>query len=129
MKLKHIISITALFFITGNMDAQQPAFLDMAVNQPDNAALKFRVQIVNPEQQKVTLSVNGKNEGPLAVRTFSDNNFFIVFDLSTLEDGEYVIEAKTGKQRLQKNIVIRTFSRVERVASVNTEKRLRPLAF
>ena len=129
MKLKNILTMTALIFIAGNITAQQPALLDMAINQPDNAVLKFSVRVANPEQQKVTLSVAGKNEGAMAIRTFSADNFSIVFDLSGLEDGEYCIEARAGKQRLQKNIVIETFSRIERVASVNTERRLKPLAF
>lgn len=129
MKLKQILTMTTLFFIAFNLSAQEPAKLDMAVHQQNNAALKFSVHISNPEQEKVTLSVTGKNEGPMVVRTFSGNNFSIVFDLSSLEDGEYVIEAKTGKQKLQKNIAIETFSRIERVASVNTKARQVPLAF
>lgn len=129
MKLKRLFSLAAVFFIAGNIVAQQPAHLDMMVEQPDKTSLKFAVHVTNPEQQKVTLSVTNKAEGAMAIRTFSAGNFLIVFDLNGLEDGEYTIEAKAGKRRLQKNISIETFSRVERVASVNTSKKARQLAF
>lgn len=129
MKLRQILTMATIIFMAGNIAAQQSSQLSMSVRQSDNAVLKFAVHISNPEQEKVTLSVNGKNEGPMAIRTFSGYNFAIVFDLSTLEDGEYVIEAKSGKRKLQKNIVIETFSRVERVASVNSSKRAGYLAF
>jgi hypothetical protein len=129
MKIKSMFFTAVICLIAASLNAQQTGQLKLAVEQPDNAVLKFKVHVANPENQKVALYVTEKNEGPLAVQSFTTNNFSVVFDLSSLQDGEYTIEARAGKEKLERKIVISTFSRVERIASVNNEKRSKILAF
>jgi hypothetical protein len=129
MKMKNLILSTIIFLTATSLNAQSKNELKLAVAQPDSAVLKFKVQVANPGNQKVALYVTEKNEGPLAVQSFTSSDFAVVFDLSKLQDGEYAIEARAGKERLERKIVIETFSRVERVASVNKEKRSKLLAF
>ena len=129
MKMRNFILSAIVFLTATNLNAQKADQLKMAVDQTDSAVLKFTVHVANPGNQKVSLYVTEKNEGPLAVQSFTTSDFSVVFDLSNLQDGEYTIEARAGKERLERKIVIETFSRVERIASVNTEKRSKLLAF
>ncbi|MDR3714976.1 MAG: hypothetical protein P4L51_19355 [Puia sp.] len=98
--------------------------VQVTISQSDSADLKFRIHILNPEEQKVTIYIRSKALGTIFVRTLSDSEFFNheyanLFNLNELEDGQYSIEVVSAGESVRKDIRINTITKVDRKASIN----------
>ena len=112
-------------------NAENPVFarlhsdpVQVSISQSDSSDLKFRVYIINPEEQKVTIYIRSKALGTLFTKTltegeFSNHEYANLYNMNELEDGQYSIEVVAGKDSIRKEIVINTTTRIDRKASIN----------
>lgn len=77
------------------------------VTDEDSASLKFKVWFANPQEEKVVVSIRSEN-GFIFSKVFKDNWYAQVYDLNALEDGSYILEIASRKQRFEKRIFIST---------------------
>lgn len=98
--------------------------VQVTISQSDSSDLKFRVYILNPEEQKVTIYIRSKTLGTLFAKTlavgeFSNHEYANLYNMNELEDGQYSIEVVAGKDLIHKDILINTTTRIDRKASIN----------
>jgi hypothetical protein len=98
--------------------------VQVTISQSDSADLRFRVYILNPEEQKITIYIKSKAFGTLLAKTltnseFSNHEYVNLYNLTELEDGQYSIEVIAGRESIRKDILINTTTRVDRRASMN----------
>ena len=73
----------------------------------DSVQNKFRLWISNSAEKKFTITVSGAS-GYLWSSHFKDAYFNQVFDLSSLDDGEYLIKVNCDKDNFEKRIFLST---------------------
>ena len=83
----------------------------------DSAENKFRLWVTNSEERRFTVTIEG-SMGFLWNRDFKDAFFDQVFDLSTSDDGNYIIKVSSEKERFEKKIVLSTNSYTRRELSI-----------
>lgn len=90
------------------------------VQLEDAEDLRFLVQIDNPIGEKLVLCVKDANNNTLHREVLDTNSpkFVARFNMDKLDDGEYFFEIRSGKNKIEKSIDIRTQTLVNRVASV-----------
>lgn len=84
----------------------------------DSAAMKFKVQIANPEEARVVISIKSENGGYYFSKRLSDAWYAQTYDFSNVEDGLYTIEIEKGKNTFRKSILITTKSYSVRTSNV-----------
>ncbi|HLZ86918.1 MAG TPA: hypothetical protein VKQ52_06760, partial [Puia sp.] len=100
------------------LDSILAARLQVSIKQTDAGEMKFRVTILNPTEHTVSIAIRRGNDlifEDLTGKTTYDN----VFNLSDLEDGNYVILISSGKEKISRNIRIQTETKVDRQLTVN----------
>jgi hypothetical protein len=109
---------------TGNYDAKEKINVNLkiapsvkgfraGISLMDSVQNKFRLWVSNSEERKFSVSVSGSS-GNLWTNYFKDVYFNQVFDLSSLDDGEYFIRINCGNESFEKRIVLSTNSYVKR---------------
>jgi hypothetical protein len=98
--------------------------VQVTISQSDSADLKFRVRILNPEEQKVTIYIRSNTLGTIFIKTLMDSEFenheyVNLYNMNELEDGQYSIEVVAGRESIRKDILINTTTQVNRKASIN----------
>jgi hypothetical protein len=91
--------------------------LQVAIQQTDASEMRFRVTIQNPTPHAVTISIRRGNDllfEDLTGKPVYDN----VFNLSGLDDGNYMILVTSGREKVVRNIHISTETRVDRRLTV-----------
>ncbi len=101
-----------------------PNPVQVTISQSDSADLKFRIHILNPEEQKVTIYIRSKSLGTIFIKTLTDSEFANheyanLYNLNELEDGQYSIEVVAGGESIHKDILINTITKIDRRASIN----------
>lgn len=79
---------------------------------------KFRVYILNPEKEKVTIRVYNGTIVDFFVTT-EDSVYDRFLNLEQLEDGIYVIDVLAGEEKVEKSVMIGTIPRGHRWATIN----------
>jgi hypothetical protein len=92
----------------------------MHIQQDADAALRFLVFIDNPAMDKLTLYIKDGNNNTLHKEDLrvTSPRFAARYNLENLEDGAYTFEVRNGKNKLEKEVDIRTQLKVNRVVSV-----------
>jgi len=96
----------------------ESAHLQLSVVQVDKAGLKFRVTVLNPAGRNMSINIL-RNDDVLFSDNASGDQYFNLFNLDQLEDGEYKVVVFNGKERIVKNIRLQTATTVDRQISIN----------
>ena len=88
----------------------QPTDLGISITQPDAAKLKFMVIVGNPGRKKVELRVTNSNYGTIDRMVFHKTQYGMVCNLTDAPDGIYMIEVRSGKEKIKRPIAINTVS-------------------
>ena len=96
----------------------ESAHLQVSIVQQDKASLKFRVTVLNPPGRSMSISIL-RNDDVLFSDNASGDQYFNLFNLDELEDGEYKVVVFNGKERVVKNFRLQTATTVDRQMSVN----------
>jgi hypothetical protein len=96
----------------------ESAHLQLSIVQQDKAGLKFRVTVLNPVGRNMSISIL-RNDDVLFSDNASGDQYFNLFNLDQLEDGEYKVVVFNGKERIVKNIRLQTATTVDRQISIN----------
>jgi hypothetical protein len=98
--------------------------VQVTISQSDSSDLKFRIHILNPEEQKVTIYIRSRTLGTIFIKTLMDSEFANheyanLYNMNELEDGLYSIEVVAGRESIRKDILINTTTKIDRRASIN----------
>jgi len=96
----------------------ESAHLQLSIVQVDKAGLKFRVSVLNPVGRNMSINIF-RNDDVLFSDNASGDQYFNLFNLDQLEDGEYKVVVFNGKERVVKNIRLQTATKVDRQISIN----------
>jgi hypothetical protein len=96
----------------------ESAHLQLSVVQQEKAGLKFRVTVLNPAGRNMSINIL-RNDDVLFSDNASGDQYFNLFNLDQLEDGEYKVVVFNGKERVVKNIRLQTATTVDRQISIN----------
>lgn len=92
--------------------------LQVSLRQPDKATLKFQISVLNPTGRAMNISIQ-RNDDVLFAENFSGDQYFNLFNMSELEDGDYKFVVFNGKDRIVKTIHLQTATTVDRQISIN----------
>ena len=92
--------------------------LHLQVNLQKMTNEKFRLSAFNPASRFMVITIQ-KGDDVFYIQNVRKDLFDYVFDLSSLEDGNYQLMIYNGKEKISKNILIQTATRVDREMSVN----------
>lgn len=79
----------------------------------DSAENKFRLWVCNSEEKKCMISISSST-GYVWTDNFKDAYYNQVFNLASLDDGEYTVRVACGKDLFERRITISTGSYVRR---------------
>ncbi|GGB03052.1 hypothetical protein [Puia dinghuensis] len=94
------------------------AHLQVSIRQMDSSSMRFRITIQNPNQHAVSISIHHGND-ILFEDIAGKAPYDYVYNLSDLEDGDYLIVVSSGKEKISRNIRIQTDTRVDRLITVD----------
>ena len=100
------------------LDSILASHLQVSIQQPDAGIMKFRVTVLNPTDRSLTVTIRHGNDllfEDLVGKTSYDN----VFNMTDLEDGDYVILISSGKEKISRNIRIQTETKIDRQLTVD----------
>jgi len=97
------------------LDSLETPHLQVEVAQPDKSNMKFRIDVYNPNSRRSVLTIRKKGE-VILYEHISVEKYASLYDLTQLEDGDYQVEVKGGKEKVCTNISIRTETQVNRKA-------------
>lgn len=80
--------------------------------------MKFRLTALNPASKYMIITIQ-KGDDVLFNESVRQDMYDYVFDLSSLDDGNYRLMVSNGKEKISKNIQIETATHVDRELSVN----------
>lgn len=111
------MAILPLFFTLTLTAAPTPNPLQVTITQTNAGEMRFRVTVVNPSDRALSISIlHGRDVlfEDLTARPTYDN----VFNLSDLEDGDYVVLISSGKEKITRTIHIQTETKIDRQVTV-----------
>jgi len=100
------------------LDSTDAMHLQVSLHKMDSDNMKFRLTALNPASKYMIITIQ-KGDDVLFNQSVRQDLFDYVFDLSSLDDGEYRLMVSNGKERISKNIQIETATHVDREISVN----------
>jgi len=115
---KHVfagMAILPLFFALTLTAAPNP--LQVTIRQTNAGEMRFRISVVNPSDRALSISIlHGRDVlfEDLTARPTYDN----VFNLSDLEDGDYIVLISSGKEKITRTIHIQTQTKIDRLLTV-----------
>ncbi|NSL89530.1 hypothetical protein [Chitinophaga solisilvae] len=92
----------------------------ISIAQLDKDSLHFQLSVENPDNEKLTLYIKDSFNNTLHREVLPATvKFEARYNLQSLEDGEYIFEVRSGKNKLgEKAIGIKTQTQVNRMVSV-----------
>src|SRR6266498_2626247 len=87
----------------------------VVIAQPDANDLIFRVSLSNPNSKKIAINVLQNKDVINNLTTSKD--FACYYNMNKLDDGDYSIVISDGREKVTKNISIKTLVNVNRVIS------------
>jgi hypothetical protein len=100
------------------LDSLTIQHLEVNISQPEKDNMKFRIAVSNPVSRYITITIKRQGEIYFS-EMIATTNYENIYDLNQLEDGNYEVQITGGKERVLKNISIRTSTQVNRQALVN----------
>ena len=116
---KHVfagMAILPLFFALTLTAAPNP--LQVTIKQTNAGEMRFRITVVNPSDRPLSISIQHGHDvlfEDLTARPTYEN----VFNLSDLEDGDYVVLISSGKEKITRTIHIQTETKIDRQLTVD----------
>jgi hypothetical protein len=110
------MAILPLFFALTLTAAPNP--LQVTIKQTNAGEMRFRITVVNPTDRPLAISIQHGHDvlfEDLTVRPTYEN----VFNLSDLEDGDYVVLISSGKEKITRTIHIQTETKIDRQLTVD----------
>lgn len=92
--------------------------LQVNIRQQDKDNMKFHIAISNPVARFATITIQ-RQDDTIFTETVSKELYENIYDLTQLEDGHYLIIVTSGKERICRNINIRTETHIDRSAQMN----------
>ena len=92
--------------------------LEVTIHQADKNLMKFRLAVFNPASHPVSITIR-KGDDIYFTELIREDLYDYTFDLSSLEDGDYQILINNGKERVSRDIFIRTDTHVDRQLTLN----------
>jgi hypothetical protein len=90
--------------------------LAVAIFQMENS-LKFKVVLENYTGKRVYVNITDKNNKVMHLEKVMATKYIRKFDMSSLEDGKYIIEVRGAGQRYTKEVLLQT--KVARLATTH----------
>jgi hypothetical protein len=109
------MAILPLFFALTLTAAPNP--LQVTITQTSAGEMRFRITVVNPGDRAISVSIHHGHDllfEDLTARPTYDN----IFNLSDLEDGDYVVLISSGKEKITRTIHIHTETKIDRQLTV-----------
>lgn len=100
------------------LDSAEVLHLQVSLKKMDSENMKFRLSAFNPASKFMIITIT-KGDDVFFTQNVRQDMYDYVFDLSSLEDGNYQLVVSNGKERISKSIQIQTATRVDREMSVN----------
>lgn len=100
------------------LDSTDVLHLQVSLHKMDSENLKFRLTALNPASKYMIITIE-KGDEVLFNQSVHQDMFDYVFDLSSLDDGNYRLVVSNGKEKISKNIQIETATHVDREISVD----------
>jgi hypothetical protein len=91
--------------------------LQVSLRPVDNENMKFRLSALNPSSRYMLITIQ-KGDDVFFNESVRKDMYDYVFDLSSLEDGNYQLMVSNGKEKISKNILIQTATHVNRELTV-----------
>ncbi|HTI08509.1 MAG TPA: hypothetical protein VL832_08120 [Puia sp.] len=104
--------------VNGMLDSMAAPHLQVHISQPDKNNMKFRIVISNPVSRYITITIKKQNDIYFS-EMIATADYENIYDLNQLEDGNYQVQITGGKEKVLKNISIRTQTQVNRQALVD----------
>ena len=92
--------------------------LQVSLHIVDNENMKFRLSALNPSSKFMIITIQ-KGDDVFYNQNVRQDLYDNVFDLSSLEDGNYQLMVSNGKEKISKNILIQTATHVDRELTVH----------
>ena len=99
-------------------DSIETPHLQVSLLKVENENMKFRLAASNPASRFMIITIQ-KGDDVFFSQNVRQDKYDYVFDLSSLEDGNYELTITNGKERISKNILIQTATHVNRELSVD----------
>src|SRR5579872_6452690 len=99
------------------LDSLQSTHLQVAIRQASAGEMRFRISVLNPTDRPMSISLHHGHDllfEDSSLKPTYDN----VFNLTDLEDGDYVILISNGKEKITRNIRIQTETKIDRQLTV-----------
>ena len=100
------------------LDSVETSHLQVSLRKVENENMKFRLAAFNPASRFMIITIM-KGDDVFYTQNVRQDRYEYIFDLSSLEDGNYQLIVSTGKEKISKDILIQTATHVDRVLSVN----------
>ena len=100
------------------LDSTDVLHLQVSLRKMDSANMKFRLSAFNPASRFMTITIK-KGDDIYFQTNIHQDVYDYVFDLSSLEDGNYQLIVNNGKEKFSKDIDIQTATHVDRELSVH----------
>jgi len=116
---KHLfagMAILPLFFALTLTAAPTP--LQVTIKQTNAGEMRFRITVVNANDHTLSISIHHGHDllfEDLTAKPTYEN----VFNLSDLEDGDYIVTISSGKEKITRTLHIQTETKVDRQLTVD----------
>jgi hypothetical protein len=100
------------------LDSTDALHLQVSLRKVENESMKFRLLALNPATKVMVITIQ-RGDDVLFNQSVRQDQYDYVFDLSSLDDGNYKVEVANGKERISKTIQIQTATHVDRELSVD----------
>ena len=138
----HLLLVTVLLFVFATLSnlsfAQQLSVgttikaeqVSVEISQPDNNYLKFKLTVLNPLIENLTINLIDKQSGVLSTKSFNSSNYQLIYDMREVPDGVYSFEITGSGEKIVRELTINTIIKESREVSINNKKKLnRKLGF
>lgn len=78
------------------------------VLETDSSSFRFKVWVANPKEAKININIRTENGDNIFSKRLSDAWYSQIYDLSSLDDGTYIIEIADNKTRFRRKVMIAT---------------------
>jgi hypothetical protein len=92
--------------------------LQVSLRRVENESMKFRLSALNPSSKFMIITIQ-KGDDVFYSRNVRQDLYDYVFDLSSLDDGNYDLTVSNGKEKISKDILIQTATHVDRELTVH----------
>jgi len=89
----------------------------VTIKQTNAGEMRFRITVVNSNDRALSISIHHGHDvlfEDLTVKSTYEN----VFNLSDLEDGDYIVFISSGKEKITRTLHIQTETKVDRQLTV-----------